>query len=240
MAVASDSTLTPARPLLPFADPRTAVEILDDIRREVERQEAGPSTHPLPPAPLPSLPTAFSRRRAIFVDNETDEPQTARSIGLGATGWDFADVVDLASLTAARRRHAFRMAADAVDHLIALMDALDADVEDMEADSDDDRDLDDGREAEPDDEDGGDSERDLGWNETVSQLALGAGTDDGDLTALERHGRGFVRSGHDDAEDDDGRGDEDSGIGDEDGMAEQLAGWSHCPALAHSNGGYVA
>ena len=58
-------------------------------------------------------------------------------------------------------------------------------------------------------------------------------------TALERHGRGFVRAGEDDAEDDDGAGDEDSGIGDEDGMAEQLAGWSHCPALAFSNGGYV-
>ena len=89
------------------------------------------------------------------------------------------------------------------------MDALDADVEDMEVDSDDDRDHDDEREVEPDDEDGGDRERDLGWNETVSQLALGAGTDDGDLTALERHGRGFVRSGPDDAENDDGCGDKD-------------------------------
>ena len=53
------------RPAVPVDDPRSAVEILDEIRLEVERQEieAAPL---LPPAPLPSLSTAFSRRRAIF------------------------------------------------------------------------------------------------------------------------------------------------------------------------------
>lgn len=46
-------------------------------------------------------------------------------------------------------------------------------------------------------------------------------------------GRG--RFGRDDC----GAGDEDSCIGHEDGMAEQLVGWSHCPALAYSDRGYV-
>ena len=127
MAIHARSTTAPTRPLLPFvhrtsapsADPRSAVEILDEIRREVDRQEIeaapelppeplisadvplagkcwlmstddlsrGDITMPLarldtaparatvaqtsepllpPPAPLPSLTTAFSRRRAIF------------------------------------------------------------------------------------------------------------------------------------------------------------------------------
>ena len=62
-------------------------------------------------------------------------------------------------------------------------------------------------EAEVVNEDGGDildeGEETLGWAANVSQLALGQTTADGDETALERHGRGFVRSGPDDAEDDD-------------------------------------
>jgi len=40
----------------------------------------------------------------------------------------------------------------------------------------------------------------------VGQLALGQTTADGDETALERHGRGFLRSGPEDAEDDDPEG----------------------------------
>ena len=209
--------------------------------------------------------------------------QTFRSEGAGLPHVDFADVTDLASLDLARLRHARRMASDAIDHLIALLDALDAadgerEVVDEDGDpleifgegdpledAEDDgtaepilgapekhphtfsmtdwdfapadgastrrinRDgsqarwaqgkaeaLNDG-EAEPGyDMPEGDDERDgdgshygeadefsLGWNETVSQLALGRSSDDGDDTALERAGRGFIRSGHDDAEDDD-------------------------------------
>lgn len=55
-------------------------------------------------------------------------------------------------------------------------------------------------------EDGGDNldegEEIVGWAANVGQLALGQTTADGDETALERHGKGFVRSGPDDAEDD--------------------------------------
>jgi hypothetical protein len=51
-------------------------------------------------------------------------------------------------------------------------------------------------EAEPDHDD----ERTLGWSSLASQVGLGDNTDDGDETALERHGKGFSRSGPDDAE----------------------------------------
>jgi len=65
-------------------------------------------------------------------------------------------------------------------------------------------------EAEAVNEDGGDilddGEETLGWSANVGQLALGQTTADGDETALERHGRGFLRSGPDDAEDDDPAG----------------------------------
>ena len=65
-------------------------------------------------------------------------------------------------------------------------------------------------EAEVVNEDGGDildeGEETLGWAANVGQLALGQTTADGDETALERHGKGFVRSGPDDAEDDDPSG----------------------------------
>ncbi len=65
-------------------------------------------------------------------------------------------------------------------------------------------------EAEAVNEDGGDildeGEETLGWAANVGQLALGQTTADGDETALERHGRGFLRSGPEDAEDDDPEG----------------------------------
>ncbi len=65
-------------------------------------------------------------------------------------------------------------------------------------------------EAEAVNEDGGDildeGEETLGWAANVGQLALGQTTADGDETALERHGRGFLRSGPEDAEDDDPAG----------------------------------
>ena len=50
--------------------------------------------------------------------------------------------------------------------------------------------------GEPDDE----GEEALGWCENVGQLALGPNTADGDATALERHGAGFIRSVHEDDE----------------------------------------
>ena len=199
-----------------------------------------------PPAPLPSLTAAFSRRRAIFgavkcsdietldteralassdlalaqvrharqaLDDALDEQpieQTFRSEGAGLPHVDFADVTDLASLDLARLRHARRMASDAIDHLIALLDALDAPDEDREPVGDEEPSLgwQEGSGAangavEDLEEDTADNEFCLGWNETVSQLALGRASDDGDDTALERAGRGFIRSGHDDAEDDD-------------------------------------
>ncbi len=65
-------------------------------------------------------------------------------------------------------------------------------------------------EAEAVNEDGGDildeGEETLGWAANVGQLALGQTMADGDETALERHGKGFVRSGGDDSEDDDPAG----------------------------------
>jgi len=74
-------------------------------------------------------------------------------------------------------------------------------------------------EAEAVNEDGGDildeGEETLGWAANVGQLALGQTTADGDATALERHGRGFLRSGPEDAEDDDPSGDQQ---GDEDAL----------------------
>ncbi len=75
---------------------------------------------------------------------------------------------------------------DAVDTAIATLDALDVPDVDLE--------------------DGHDAEHDLGWPAYVSQVNLGRNTDDGDITALERHGKGFVRSGGDDSEDDDPAG----------------------------------
>ncbi len=82
---------------------------------------------------------------------------------------------------------------DALDTAIATLDALDASAEDLE----------DGHDAE---HDLADAEHDLGWPAYVSQVNLGRNTDDGDITALERHGRGFIRSGPDDSEDDDPAG----------------------------------
>jgi len=82
---------------------------------------------------------------------------------------------------------------DALDDAIATLDALDAPAEDLE----------DGHDAE---HDLADAEHDLGWPACMSQVNLGRNTEDGDITALERHGRGFLRSGPDDAEDDDPSG----------------------------------
>ncbi len=82
---------------------------------------------------------------------------------------------------------------DALDTAIATLDALDAPGMDLEDGCDAEHDL-------------ADAEHDLGWPACMSQVNLGRNTDDGDATALERHGRGFLRSGPEDAEDDDPAG----------------------------------
>ena len=76
---------------------------------------------------------------------------------------------------------------DALEVVISHLDAIDAPEEDLE----DDDPL----------EKVGDDELDLGWSALHSQLALGDNTADGDLTAPERAGRGFVRCAPDDHED---------------------------------------
>lgn len=93
--------------------------------------------------------------------------QTALSDGFGPALHDFADVVDVASLDRASSRYLRRRAMDAVDHLIALLDALDAETEDREPDVD-------GGEA--DDADA--EEDDPGEDDGTAEPSLGA---------LERH-----------------------------------------------------
>jgi len=101
-------------------------------------------------------------------------------------------------LAHAQARHMRRALEGAIANGIATLDALDAPAEDLE----------DGHDAE---HDLADAEHDLGWPAYVSQVNLGRNTDDGDITALERHGRGFIRSGPDDSEDGgDAERDEDS------------------------------
>lgn len=134
-----------------------------------------------------------------------------------------------------------------VDALIARLDDLDGDTDLEPEESDQDA----GDQGEPD-EDGEPSlgfaegaqhasggghdeeEPDLGWCNNVGQLRLGEGHHDGDETALERHGAGFVRSGGDDSEDshdaeavnEDGSdtGSSDNGIGDLGGASEVFYG----------------
>ncbi len=90
------------------------------------------SAHFIPPEPAAIADVRRDLEALVGRASLPADPQTARSIGMGPAWVDLADAVDLASLAAGQRRHAYRMAADAVDHLIALMDALEADTEDME------------------------------------------------------------------------------------------------------------
>ncbi len=75
---------------------------------------------------------------------------------------------------------------DALDTAIATLDALDAPGADLEEDDF----------GEP----GGDDEEALGWTAGMSQAKLGPNTPEGDSTAPERHGKGFLRCGPDDGE----------------------------------------
>ncbi len=75
MAIHAHSTTAPTfqagllpfvfRPSAPSADPRSAEELLAEIAAEIERQDVAAALLP-PPAPLPPLTVALSRRRAIF------------------------------------------------------------------------------------------------------------------------------------------------------------------------------
>ncbi len=154
------------------------------------------------PAPLPSLTAAFSRRRAIFGTVQV-EPSA----------------IEAADLALAQMRHARRALEGAIDHGTALLaalglprlvelgfipidptaagDALEAAIAALDALDTPFDDIEDGHDAE---HDTSDAELDLGWSAMHSQIRLGYNTDDGDLTAPERFGRGFVRCKPDDHE----------------------------------------
>ena len=168
------------------------------------------------------LALAQVRHARRTLDDALEPPieQTFRSEGAGLSHADFADVTDLASLDRARLRHARRMASDAIDHLIALLDALDAPDEDLEPNQD-------------------------GGDEDDACYLEDDGTAEPSLGAPEPHfGRHEIvlvdqtrwhMSGCDDLE----LGD-DNGVADEDGLQEQFAGTRLIPTLAWSVGGYVA
>ena len=155
------------------------------------------------PAPLPSLTAAFSRRRAIFGTVQV-EPSAIEAADLALAQMRYARralegaLEHGASLLAALGlprlvKSGFvpidpTAAGDAIEGAIAALDAMDSPFDDIE----------DGHDAE---HDTSDAELDLGWSAMHSQIRLGYNTDDGDLTAPERSGRGFVRCKPDDVED---------------------------------------
>ncbi len=75
MAIHAHSTTAPVvqtgllpfvfRPVPPVDDPRSADELLEEIRRTIERQVGNQPALPSP-APLPSLTAALTRRRDLF------------------------------------------------------------------------------------------------------------------------------------------------------------------------------
>ncbi len=143
-----------------------------------------------PPPPLPPLPDAD---RAEEADAAAARALHMRRALEGALDHGTALLVALGLPRLARPGFVPLDPAaigDALDHAIATLDAMDAPADDLE----------DGHDAE---HDMADAEHDLGWPAYVSQVNLGRNTDDGDATALERHSRGFLRSGPEDAEDDD-------------------------------------
>lgn len=83
------------------------------------------------------------------------------------------------------------------DEVILTDDELDQDAGEM---LERDLDTDEGDSDVDGEEDRADAEPDLGWCNNVGQLRLGEGHGDGDSTAPERHGGGFVRCAPDDAE----------------------------------------
>lgn len=102
-------------------------------------------------------------------------------------------------------------ALDAIDAAVVVQDALDGDP-----------DLEDG----VDDEFTGDDELSLGWTTKVDQVHLGYDQDDHEVTALERHGLGFFRSGPADAE---------GGRDAEEDERETLLGWVFGPSRVESS-----
>ncbi len=129
---------------------------------------------PIPPVDLPNVAQARHMRREL---ERAADHGTALLAALG-----LPRLVDGAFDPLARTA-----IGDALDVVVAHLDAIDAPAEDLEDDDPLER--------------VGDEELDLGWSALHSQIKLGVNTDDGDHTAPERHGRGFVRCAPDDSED---------------------------------------
>ncbi len=196
MAFVSDSTAAPARPLLPFVfrpappidDPRSTDDLIEEIRRMVKGQEVSVQTAPkpeMPPEPLLPLADLAKTRHLRRQLAQAAEQGVALLAALGLPRLVDADFVPLDR----------EVIGDALDLAIATLDAVDGDT-DLEADEDDE----DGHDRE---QDTADAELSCGWTAKISQIHLGAAQDDHETTALERHGKGFIRCGADDAEDDD-------------------------------------
>ena len=126
-----------------------------------------------PPADLPDVARARHLRREL---ERAAEHGVALLAALGLPRVVDADFVqgDHAAI------------GEALDLVVSHLDAIDDPDEDLEEDTDLEK--------------GGDDELDLGWSALHSQIRLGVNTDDGDHTAPERHGCGFVRCAPDDFE----------------------------------------
>ena len=119
------------------------------------------------------------------------------------------------------------MALDVIDDAICTLDALDASDEDREDGGDTEASLGwtaagacSGYDFDDREHDTADAELSCGWTAKVDQVHLGQPQDDHETTALERFGKGFFRSGPDDAEDG-----HDAERVDEDGSEDEPYGW---------------
>ena len=169
------------------------------VQRDAERGEkiserAAPPE--LPPEPLLGAAAFVSSgsvpaHMPLWPYWPSTAPHTSMSDGYGPPWCDFETTGDLADLDLARRRYLRRYAADAVDHLIALLDALDGDHKDMEEDDFH--------------EEGSDDELSLGWRCHASefQYSLGVGQQEDELVgddepmlgAPERHPSAYCIAG---------------------------------------------
>ena len=222
MATHAHSTTAPApqpgllpfifRPTPPVDDPRSADELLDEIRRAIEGQEgvlpqndtlllisqgnpAAPAGLLPTPAPLPSLSTAFSRRRAIFgaVALDTAAEANARHMRwyLEAAADHGAALLGALGLPLLTPRHRAAIG-DALDLAISTLDDFDGD---------------------PDLEPWLAGSAHFATGCTAAAIDAEDDSEENEGTSLESFGRGFVRAGEDDAEDD--APPEDDELGDE-------------------------
>ena len=235
MAIHAHSTTAPApqpgllpfifRPTPPVDDLRSADELLDEIRREIDQQDgaalnsegnavivAALRTEPddtatgvvsredtlllksqgkldltagllAVPAPLPSLSTAFSRRRAIFgaVALNTAAEANARHMRwyLEAAADHGAALLVALGLPLLTPRHRATIG-DALDLAISTLDDFDGD---------------------PDLEPWLAGSAHFATGCTAAAIDAEDDSEEDEATALESFGRGFVRAGEDDAED---------------------------------------